>query len=166
MGMAETMRRPGDRGLRGARRGHADARPADCSRGRCRANFSDLLQTLTVSPAGCSSGQSAADGCFPICATSWPPAAWRPCCGACPCWPPAPRCRIVSVPVEFAGVPAGMEIAEQSATRLEVQLRGTSWFMGSVRWTGLVARFDLKGAETGVAQAEGRPREPGPSARQ
>ncbi len=57
--------------------------------------------------------------------------------------------RLASVAVEFAGVPAGMEIAEQPTTRLEVQLRGTSWFMSSVRWTGLVAHFDLKGADAG-----------------
>ena len=57
--------------------------------------------------------------------------------------------RLASVAVEFAGVPAGMEIAEQPTTRLEVQLRGTSWFMSSVRWTGLVARFDLKSADAG-----------------
>jgi diadenylate cyclase len=57
--------------------------------------------------------------------------------------------RLASVPVEFGAVPAGMEIAEQSTTRLEVQLRGTSWFMGSVTWAGLVARFDLKSASPG-----------------
>jgi len=57
--------------------------------------------------------------------------------------------RIVSVPVEFAGVPAGMEIAGQSATRLEVQLRGTSWLLGSVGLTGLVARFRLQDAGAG-----------------
>jgi diadenylate cyclase len=57
--------------------------------------------------------------------------------------------RLASVPVEFGGVPAGMEIAEQSTTRLEVQLRGTSWFMSSVRWAGLVAHFDLKTADAG-----------------
>lgn len=57
--------------------------------------------------------------------------------------------RLASVAVEFAGVPAGMEIAEQPTTRLEVQLRGTSWFMSSVRWTGLVAHFDLKSADAG-----------------
>jgi hypothetical protein len=57
--------------------------------------------------------------------------------------------RSVSIPVEFASVPAGMEIASQSATRLEVQLRGTSWLLGSVGLSGLVARFPLKNAEAG-----------------
>jgi diadenylate cyclase len=57
--------------------------------------------------------------------------------------------RVASVAVEFASVPAGMEIATQSATRLEVQLRGVSWFMSSVGWTGIVAHFDLKGTGAG-----------------
>jgi hypothetical protein len=57
--------------------------------------------------------------------------------------------RNVSVPIEFGNVPAGMEITSQSATRLEVQLRGTSWLMGSAGLTGLVARFQLKDAEPG-----------------
>ena len=59
--------------------------------------------------------------------------------------------RIVSVPIEFSGVPAGMEIKTQSAMRLEVQLRGTSWMMASVQMTGLTARFDLKTARQGPA---------------
>ena len=58
--------------------------------------------------------------------------------------------RNVSVPIEFGNVPAGMEITSQSAARLEVQLRGTSWLMGSVGLTGLVARFQLKDAEPGL----------------
>jgi diadenylate cyclase len=60
--------------------------------------------------------------------------------------------RIVSVPVEFASVPAGMEITGQSAARLEVQLRGTPWLIGSVGLTGLVARFQLKDAESGLVR--------------
>ena len=57
--------------------------------------------------------------------------------------------RSVSVPIEFGNVPAGMEITGQSAVRLEVQLRGTSWLLGSVGLTGLVARFPLKDAGPG-----------------
>jgi uncharacterized protein (TIGR00159 family) len=57
--------------------------------------------------------------------------------------------RLVSVPVEFAGVPAGMEIVSQSAARLEVQLRGTPWLLGSVGLTGMVARFGLSNPEPG-----------------
>ena len=57
--------------------------------------------------------------------------------------------RLVSVPVEFGGVPADMEIVSQSPTRLDVQLRGTPWLLGSVGLTGLVARFGLSNPEAG-----------------
>jgi diadenylate cyclase len=57
--------------------------------------------------------------------------------------------RLASVPVEFARVPAGMEIGTQSATRVEVQLRGISWILSSVGWTGIVAQFDMKNAGVG-----------------
>jgi diadenylate cyclase len=60
--------------------------------------------------------------------------------------------RTTNVPIEFNRVPAGMEVVSQSATRLEVQLRGTSWLLASVQMTGLVARFDL-GKITGSAVA-------------
>jgi hypothetical protein len=59
--------------------------------------------------------------------------------------------RTVSVPIEFSRVPAGTEIAAQSATRIEVQLRGASWLLASVQLTGLVARFDLGSAGSGAA---------------
>jgi diadenylate cyclase len=55
----------------------------------------------------------------------------------------------VSVPVEFSNVPAGMQIAYQSNTRLEVQLRGSAWLMDSVSLTKLVANFDLSNAHAG-----------------
>jgi diadenylate cyclase len=57
--------------------------------------------------------------------------------------------RLVSVPIEFSGVPAGLEVSAQSAARLEVQMRGTSWLMASVGLTGMVARFDLRTARQG-----------------
>jgi diadenylate cyclase len=57
--------------------------------------------------------------------------------------------RLVSVPVEFAGVPAGMEIVSQSASTLQVQLRGTPWLLGSVGLTGMVARFSLSNPQAG-----------------
>jgi uncharacterized protein (TIGR00159 family) len=44
--------------------------------------------------------------------------------------------RTVAVPVEFARVPSGMEVVSQSATRLDVQLRGASWLLASVELTG------------------------------
>jgi hypothetical protein len=57
--------------------------------------------------------------------------------------------RTVSVPVVFDNVPAGMEISQQSAYRLDVQLRGNPWIMDSVNPGKLVADFDLGGAEPG-----------------
>jgi diadenylate cyclase len=59
--------------------------------------------------------------------------------------------RTISVPVEFSGVPAGLEISAQSALRLEVQMRGTSWLLASAGLTGMVARFNLGTAREGLA---------------
>jgi len=56
---------------------------------------------------------------------------------------------IVTAPIQFSGVPSGLEIASQSATSLEVQVRGTSWLIASIGLTGLVARFDLSSAHEG-----------------
>ena len=58
--------------------------------------------------------------------------------------------RTVAVPVEFVGVPAGMDISTQSTDHLEVQVRGSSWLMDSVSLTRLVARFNLRGARAGA----------------
>ena len=58
--------------------------------------------------------------------------------------------RMVSVPVEFVGVPAGMDIAGQSSDRLEVQVRGGSWLMDSLSLTRIVAHFNLRGAQAGA----------------
>jgi uncharacterized protein (TIGR00159 family) len=57
--------------------------------------------------------------------------------------------RTISAPVEFANVPAGMEVAEQSADTLEIQLRGSPWIMDSVSLGALVAHFDLGGRSAG-----------------
>jgi uncharacterized protein (TIGR00159 family) len=57
--------------------------------------------------------------------------------------------RTVSVPIQFSNVPSGMQIAEQSDTRLEVQLRGSAWLMDSVSLTKLVANFNLTRAREG-----------------
>ena len=57
--------------------------------------------------------------------------------------------RTVSAPVEFGNVPAGLQVAEQSADTLEVQLRGSPWIMDSVNPGPLVARFDLRGQHAG-----------------
>lgn len=58
--------------------------------------------------------------------------------------------RTVSVPVEFSEVPPGMQITEQSAPWLEVQLRGNPWLMDSVGLTKLVAHLSLQGAREGL----------------
>jgi diadenylate cyclase len=57
--------------------------------------------------------------------------------------------RTVSAPVEFANVPSGTQVDEQSADALEIQLRGSPWIMGSVSPQSLVARFDLGRLHTG-----------------
>jgi uncharacterized protein (TIGR00159 family) len=57
--------------------------------------------------------------------------------------------RSVTVPIEFSGVPVGMEIAEQSADNLEVQLRGSPWVMDSVSLGRLIAPFDLSHSRSG-----------------
>lgn len=62
---------------------------------------------------------------------------------------PGATVRIFTVPVEFTNVPPGSEIATQSATRLEIQLRGPSWLMNSISLSGIVARFDLSKAVPG-----------------
>ena len=56
----------------------------------------------------------------------------------------------VSVPVQFSGVPAGMDVSDQSATRIEVQLRGSPILMDSGSIRNLVANFDLSGAQPGL----------------
>lgn len=51
--------------------------------------------------------------------------------------------RTTAVPIEFRNVPAGMEIAEQSADHLDIQLRGSPWVMDSLTLARFTARFDL-----------------------
>jgi len=57
--------------------------------------------------------------------------------------------RTISVPVEFVGVPAGMDISTESSDHLDVQVRGSAWLMDSVSLGRLVARFSLRGAREG-----------------
>jgi hypothetical protein len=57
--------------------------------------------------------------------------------------------RTVTVPVAFSGVPPGMNIAAQSVSGLEVQIRGNPLMMDSASLTRLVATFDLHGAPAG-----------------
>jgi len=58
--------------------------------------------------------------------------------------------RTVSAPVEFSNVPAGMEITEQSADTLEIQVRGSPWVMDSVSLGKLIANFDLRSLHPGT----------------
>ena len=54
------------------------------------------------------------------------------------------------VPIEFSDVPVGMEITEQSADSMEVQLRGSPWVIDTVSLGRLVARFDLRHSHPGL----------------
>jgi diadenylate cyclase len=56
--------------------------------------------------------------------------------------------RTVSVPVQFVSVPADMDIAAPS--RLDLEVRGSSWLMDSVGLTRLVASFNLHDARAGT----------------
>jgi hypothetical protein len=57
--------------------------------------------------------------------------------------------RTVAVPLEFVNVPAGLEIAAESADHLDVQLGGNAWVMDSLNLNALVARIDLASAKEG-----------------
>ena len=57
--------------------------------------------------------------------------------------------RRITVPVEFSNVPEGMEVSDQSADSLEVQVRGSPWIMDSVSISNLIARFDLSALRPG-----------------
>jgi hypothetical protein len=57
--------------------------------------------------------------------------------------------RVLDVPIEFQNVPRGLDIVDQSATNVEVQIRGRTWLMDSNRLANLVARFDLRNAKEG-----------------
>jgi len=52
--------------------------------------------------------------------------------------------RTVTVPIEFSNVPGGMEIGDQSADSVELQVRGSPWIMDSISMNKLIARFDLR----------------------
>lgn len=58
--------------------------------------------------------------------------------------------RNLVVPVEFLNVPPGMDIAEQSRDRVDVELRGRTWILETGRLASLAARFDLQNAKAGA----------------
>lgn len=57
--------------------------------------------------------------------------------------------RTITVPVVFTGVPAGANIAAQSASELDVQLRGNPLLMDSAPLSRLAASFDLSRSRPG-----------------
>jgi len=58
--------------------------------------------------------------------------------------------RIVSAPVEFSDVPRGLTVVEQSAPRITLQLRGSSWLINFGDLSRLVVHFSLRKAQEGV----------------
>lgn len=58
--------------------------------------------------------------------------------------------RTVTVPIEFSNVPGGMEIGDQSADSVELQVRGSPWIMDSISMNRLIARFDLRSLGPGA----------------
>ncbi len=52
-------------------------------------------------------------------------------------------------PSSFAMCPHGMEIAEQSADDLELQLRGSPWVINSINPSRLIASFGLAHSHAG-----------------
>lgn len=57
--------------------------------------------------------------------------------------------RTLSVPIEFSNVPSGMEVTNQSADTLDIQVRGSPWIMDSVSLGTHVGAFDLRGLHPG-----------------
>jgi len=62
---------------------------------------------------------------------------------------PATSVRTLSVALEFSGVPAGMGVIEQSASRMEVELRGPAWILDSLNPESVVAHVDLSDTPPG-----------------
>ncbi len=58
--------------------------------------------------------------------------------------------RNLVVPVEFLNVPTGMEVADQSRDRVDVELRGRTWILETGRLASIAARFDLQNAKAGA----------------
>jgi hypothetical protein len=62
-----------------------------------------------------------------------------------------------TIPVEFSNVPPGLNIARQSATTLQVQLRGPAWLFESVSRSRLAVCFDIRGLREGHKMASWGP---------
>ena len=57
--------------------------------------------------------------------------------------------RIVNVPVEFSDVPRGYNLAQQSAPRITLQLRGSNWLMNTASLTQVIVHFSLRSSQEG-----------------
>jgi hypothetical protein len=66
--------------------------------------------------------------------------------------------RTITAGIEFRNVPSGLEIRRQSTDTLNLQLRGNQWMVGSATSSGVIARFDMKGAHEGTETLQ-----PGPT---
>jgi hypothetical protein len=65
--------------------------------------------------------------------------------------------RTVTVPVAFSSVPPGMSVAAQSASEVDIQLRGNALMMDSAGLSRLIATFDLSGARPGSRSVRVKP---------
>lgn len=63
---------------------------------------------------------------------------------------PGTNVRTLAVPVEFSNVPSGLRISRQSATTVQVQLRGATSVFQLVNLPRLAARLDLKSYRAGA----------------
>ncbi len=57
--------------------------------------------------------------------------------------------RTVAAPVEFINVPREVEVVSQSASVVQVRLRGSSWILDSASLSRMVVRFNLAGSREG-----------------
>jgi hypothetical protein len=65
---------------------------------------------------------------------------------------PGRSVRVQTVPLEFTDVPAGLSVAEQSASTIQIWLRGSDLAFETAGLQDIVARGDLSSARPGVNQ--------------
>jgi diadenylate cyclase len=65
--------------------------------------------------------------------------------------------RVLLLPVEFKNLPSGMEVADISHERLQVQMHGRPWMIDSIDVSHLVAVVDLSGVRPGPQVIRVRP---------
>jgi diadenylate cyclase len=64
--------------------------------------------------------------------------------------------RAIIVPVELTNVPESVSVAHLSANMVTIQVRGAAWALDSRSLSGVVARFDMRGATEGARTLEVR----------